>query len=108
MKNCHVKPLRPSNVLNVNVESDADSERKEPEEARRVIVKSIENRPKQDEVDEHNVLHTPKADWCELCTKAKSVGSHRIEAVPKSERTEVVVQFDYTFWAKNLPSFQRR
>ena len=65
--NSQDQPIRPKDNLNVNLESDADSEREDPEEARKVIVRSVESRPRQEEVDEHNVNHIPFRSWCTHC-----------------------------------------
>ena len=84
--------------MNVNIESDVESEREEPEEARRVIVRSVESRPKQEEVDEHNVNHIPFRSWCMHCVKGKANNQSHSRAASSSQESEVpIVSIDYAF-----------
>jgi hypothetical protein len=107
--NSHDQPIRPKDVLNVNLESDADSEREDPEEARRVIVKSVESRPRQEEVDEHNVNHIPFRSWCTHCVKGKASNQGHSSSASGGHESDVpVVSIDYAFINEDGEDRKRR
>ena len=43
------------------------------EEGRRPIASPVLERPTDEEVNEHNITHTPPKPWCPYCTKAESL-----------------------------------
>ena len=80
-------PIRPSEINDVNVsnESDADSEKEDPEESRKVVVKRFECALGQEEVKEHNTNHIPFRSWCAHCDKGKAVNQGHPRSTEVSE-----------------------
>ena len=93
----------------MNLESDADSEREDPEEARKVIVRNVESRPKQEEVDEHNVNHIPFRSWCAHYVKGKANNQGHHSSADGSHESEVpVVSIDDAFVNEDGEDRKRR
>ncbi len=62
------------------------------------MVESVENRPCQEEVDEHNVNHIPFRSWCVHCVKWKAVNQGHQRTAGVSQESEVpIVSIDYAF-----------
>ena len=63
-----------------------------------MIVKGVESRPKQEEVDEHNVNHILFRSWCTHCVKGKANNQgHSISASGSHESEVPIVSIDYAF-----------
>jgi hypothetical protein len=97
----HKDTIRPSEISNVieNVVSDADSEREGQEEGRKAVMRRVESRPSQEEVDEHNVSHIPFRSWCTCCVKGKAVNQGHMRRTSTSEVP--IVSIDYAFVNEN-------
>ena len=59
------------------------------------MVKRVESRPSQEEVDEHNVNHIPFRSWCLHCVKGKAVNQGHSKRVDDSEVP--IVSIDYAY-----------
>ena len=60
----------------------------------------LPKKPSQAEVDLHNHTHQPFAPWCETCVMSRARDVPH-QAVDKTDRSEVVLQWDYTYWAQD-------
>jgi hypothetical protein len=101
--------IRPKDLVKVicSIESDADSEGEESQdEGRKAIVRRVENRPGQEEVDEHNVSHVPFRSWCKHCVKGKAVNRGHSRSVAVSEVP--VISIDYAFVNENGEERKKR
>mgnify|MGYP000574046417 CR=1 FL=1 len=56
-----------------------------------MIVKGVESRPRQEEVDERNVNHIPFRSWCAHCFKGKANNQGHSSSASGSHESEVAV-----------------
>ena len=74
-----------------------------------MIVKSVESRPGQEEVDDHNVNHIPFRSWCTHCVKGKANNQGHSSSASGSNESEVpVVSIDYAFVNEDGENRKRR
>ncbi len=74
-----------------------------------MIVRSVESRPRQEEVDEHNVNHIPFRSWCAHCFKGKANNQGHSSSASGSHESEVpVVSIDYAFVNEDGENKKRR
>jgi glutaredoxin len=83
------------NNVNEEDESNVESEREDPEEGRRAVIRRVECRPEQSEVDEHNVSHIPFRSWCAHCVRGKAVNRGHSRRQVASEVP--IVSIDYAY-----------
>ena len=90
-------PIRPSEINDVHVseESDAVSEREDPQESRKVVVRKFERRPCQEGVCEHNVNHISFRSWCSHCVKGMAVNQGHSRRTDASDVP--IVSIDYAY-----------
>ena len=55
---------------------DADSQGEIEEEGVEPMVKRMEQRPSQEDVDQHMLTHIPYRSWCDHCVRGRAVNDH--------------------------------
>ena len=81
------RPSEPAHVPEVQSEEAADREI-EPKR----VMKDL-GQPIKEEIEEHNVDHTPYRSWCPSCVRARAIGTpHRAR---RDEQEVPVFGFDY-------------
>ena len=86
----------------IKCEESEERQERESEEAREPIVLRDPGAPSPQEVEQHDVTHTPFRSWCPHCVNGKAKDRHHKKQLQQNDEQIPEIVFDYCFlgWDK--------
>ena len=106
MNNHSQGPISPVEIQLEGI-GDADSQGGREEEGREPMVKKMEQRPSQEEVDQHMLTHIPYRSWCDHCGRGRAVNDHHKKSSGQ-ESSIPVISIDYAYFGETSEERQER
>ncbi len=99
-------PISPVEIQS-GVIGDAGSQGEIEEEGMDPIVKKMEARPNQEEVNQHMLTHIPYRSWCDHCVRGRAVNDHHKRSSDQ-EASIPVISIDYAYFGETQEERKER